>query len=523
MLRRPLPLLLACVALIAGGVAAGCGSSSGSSGSGLTAMVPREALAYFEVTLRPSGAARDDALAAAGKLLNSPDPAARIRGLLQQGFAKADPPVNYARDIDPWLGDRAALWVGTPGASGTNPPVGAIVTLRDEDLARKKLGVLAAKDGKPVKRSVDGEDYEVYPGSNPAAVAFRDGELLVGTEPAVRRMLTLADDASLAAGSAYRQATSVLDATRLATIYIDSKRLLDYSMRSNPQAARQFAPLRRLIDSDALRPAVGELTADATSIAVEFIAKGARAGTGALSPLSDLTGATLLKSLPADSWAAMGVPKLGLTLKTSFNQIAGGFGGAAVRAQIQQRTGLDLDRDVFSWMGDVGFFARGSSPTSIDGGVVIKVTDRARAASAFGKFVGLARIHGLDPKPTRIAGAASAFAVRMPHAPKPIVLARGGDRMVLAFGVDAAAQGIVPDRRLEQGPSYAKAAVALGNGFTPSMLFSFPPIVSLVDASGDTSRGWSQARQYLQNLAVLALGTKVDGDTARSRFALAFR
>ena len=72
MLRRPLPLLLACVALLAGGVATGCGSSSGSSSAGLTAMVLREALAYVEVTLRPSGAARDDALAAAGKLLNTP-------------------------------------------------------------------------------------------------------------------------------------------------------------------------------------------------------------------------------------------------------------------------------------------------------------------------------------------------------------------------------------------------------------------------------------------------------------------
>jgi hypothetical protein len=151
------------------------------------------------------------------------------------------------------------------------------------------------------------------------------------------------------------------------------------------------------------------------------------------------------------------------------------------------------------------------------------VTDRARAASAFGKLVGLARLHGLDPKPTRIPGAASAFAVRMPKAPKPIVLARGGDRMVLAFGVDAAAEGIRPDRPLEQGASYAKAAGALGDGFTPSMLFSFPAIVSLVDATGDHSPGWSQARHYLQNLAVVALGTKVDGDIARSRFALAFK
>ena len=55
------------------------------------------------------------------------------------------------------------------------------------------------------------------------------------------------------------------------------------------------------------------------------------------------------------------------------------------------------------------------------------------------------------------------------------------------------------------------------------MLLSFPAIVSLVDATGDRSHGWLQARRYLQNLAVLALGTKVDGGLARSRFALAFK
>ena len=224
-------------------------------------MVPRDALAYVEVTLRPSGATRDDALAAAGKLLNTPAPAARIRGLLQQGFAKADPPVNYARDIAPWLGDRAAVWVGTPGASGANPPVGAIVALRDEDLARKKLGALAARDGKPVKRSVDGEDYEIYPGSDSTAVAYRDGELLVGTEAAVRRMLTLADDGSLAAGSAYKQATSALDATRLGD---DLHRLasgcIDYSLRSSPPGG---AAVRAAAQADRQRrPAAGRRRAD---------------------------------------------------------------------------------------------------------------------------------------------------------------------------------------------------------------------------------------------------------------------
>jgi hypothetical protein len=504
MLRRPLPLLVTCVLLVVAAVVAGCGSSAGSSSSELAAAVPRDALLYTEVTLRPSGATRDDALAAAGKILDTGAPAARIHELLQQAFAKADPPVDFSRDIDPWLGDRAGLWVGTPSGRGAVPPVGAVVQVRDEALARKKLAVLAAHDGKPAKRSIDGEDYEVYRGDDPTAVAFRDGELLVGTEPAVKRMLTLADDGGLAKGAAYTKAVGSLEENRLVSFYMDTNRLLDLAELSNPQAAQQIAPLRRMIGKDALKPVVGEMTADGDKVALEFVGSAPRGGAGRFGGLASLTGADLLKALPESSWAAVAVPKAGATLQAAFAQLAGTLGSAAVRGQVRQATGLDLEQDVFSWIGDVGLFARGTTIGSVDGGVVIQVTDRDRAAAAFGKFVGLARTRGgLDPKPVRVRGAASAFAVSPPRSPKPIVLARSDDRMVLAFGA-----------------SYAKAVAALGDGFVPSMLFSFPAIASLVDSSGDTGADWSRARQYLRHLGVIATGTNADGDTLRSRIVL---
>ena len=60
------------------------------------------------------------------------------------------------------------------------------------------------------------------------------------------------------------------------------------------------------------------------------------------------------------------------------NSFAGALGGAALAAQVKQATGLDLEQDVFSWIGDVGGFVRGDDarPT-LDGALVIESTDDA--------------------------------------------------------------------------------------------------------------------------------------------------
>ena len=99
-------------------------------------------------------------------------------------------------------------------------------------------------------------------------------------------------------------------------------------------------------------------------------------------------------------------PEFGESLKALYQQAAGALGGAAIEQQLRQELGLDLQEDVFSWIGDVAFFARGTTMDSIEGGAVIEVTDPAKAKAAFGKLTGLAQSRGGVPaKPVQIDGA----------------------------------------------------------------------------------------------------------------------
>ena len=71
----------------------------------------------------------------------------------------------------------------------------------------------------------------------------------------------------------------------------------------------------------------------------------------------------------------MGAADVGPSVKTLFKQVAGAFGGAAATAQLQSQYGIDLERDVFSWIGDIAVFARNTTRADVDGGA----RDRGRA------------------------------------------------------------------------------------------------------------------------------------------------
>ena len=103
-------LLLACVALPAA-ILAGCGGGGGSGPDvGPAAAVPASAALYLDATVKPTGTARSDANAALSKIMKTPDPGAKIISLIE-GQSKADGhPINYQRDIAPWLGQKAGVF-----------------------------------------------------------------------------------------------------------------------------------------------------------------------------------------------------------------------------------------------------------------------------------------------------------------------------------------------------------------------------------------------------------------------------
>ena len=66
-------------------------------------------------------------------------------------------------------------------------------------------------------------------------------------------------------------------------------------------------------------------------------------------------------------------------------------GRDAIEQQLKQATGLDLQEDVISWMGDWGLFVRGTTLEDLSGGLIIETTDEAASKRAIDAVARLAR------------------------------------------------------------------------------------------------------------------------------------
>ena len=100
--------LIRVAALAAVLLVAGCGGGSSSGDGDMAALVPADSLLYAEAVVRPEGDQRENALDAAGKVLRTDDPEAKIAELWQ---ASGIEDIDYERDLKPWLGERIGFWM----------------------------------------------------------------------------------------------------------------------------------------------------------------------------------------------------------------------------------------------------------------------------------------------------------------------------------------------------------------------------------------------------------------------------
>lgn len=515
----PRAVLLALISLLSL-VAVGCGSGAASGGDDPAGAVPASAAFYVDATVRPDGDLRDEALDAAGKVLRTSDPQAKIDELIAKAFAESeDPKVDYKKDIAPWLGEKVALWGAIPGNENEDFHGALIASVKDEDAAQSAIDrTVKGSDKTFSKRSYKDVDYQA---STESAVGLVEGFFVVGTEPEFKKTVDAAKGDGLDSDKRFSKAMDTLEENRLGSFYVNFKALLDAAVRQDPEAASQIEQVKRVVAVDKIGPIAGAFMANGDRMAVDATAQVPEAAVPAgLGSLYSGGATPLLTELPGDSWAAFGAPDFGPALKGLYQQVAGALGGAAIENELRQQLGLDLQEDVFSWIGDVAVFARGTTMDSIDGGLVIEVTNPAKAKSAFGKLLGLAQARGgVAAKAVRIDGAETAFEAAMPGSPKPVVAARSEDRVVIAYGREAAAAAFGGGEKLGDSDTYATAKSVLGD-VEPGFLLSVPAVLELVEASGETDADYEKAKPYLQAFGILAGGSSRDGDTARSRSAV---
>ena len=372
---RSLALLLAALSLSAV-VALGCGKDGASSSA--TELVPAGSLMYGEVDLAPSGDQKRAIEALAAKFPGEGSAAERLQSLIEKGLQESDAPINFEKDVEPWLGDSAAFFVG--GGKGGSPANGAaLIATDDEDAAREAIE--KSFEGKQSEKSYEGVDYLV--GSDDSAAAVFGGFAVVGTEAAVKAAVDTSEGgAPLSDDEAYENAIAEAPEDRLGLFYINSPRLLELTQgAANAQALRSFKdffedPIVATFDVDR----------DGVSFEADFPESLAK-----LMPFLG-KGSELMNELPADAWLALAQPDAGKLLDYYVDAVGASVGGRdALESQLRAMTGLDLERDVLGWMGDFAVFARGSSLSELNGAVVIETTDPAASGRLIARLGALAK------------------------------------------------------------------------------------------------------------------------------------
>jgi Protein of unknown function (DUF3352) len=235
-------------------------------------------------------------------------------------------------------------------------------------------------------------------------------------------------------------------------------------------------------------------------------------------------GSDVVTELPADSWLALGQPDLGKTLDAYVGAFAGALGGRdALEQQFRAGTGLSLQEDVLSWMGDFSIFLRGTSVAELDGALVVETSDPAASGRLIARLRTLAESQN-DPsarvEPLSAPGGGEGFTIRSTDVAQPVHVFQRDERFVIAYGDSAARDAISPSEKLGSSPEFSSATQSL-EGYDISFYLAIDPILELAEAEGAGSdEGYQEAKPYLEPLGALIGGTKGDGDDLRTAFKL---
>ncbi|MEA2418753.1 MAG: hypothetical protein QOE60_959 [Thermoleophilaceae bacterium] len=494
-----------------GAIAAGCGNA-GSSASGAASLAPAGAVIYGEATLDPSEGQQAAIESLIAKFPGKGSAGERIRGLLEKAFSESDTGLSYSKDIEPWLGDKAGFFVSSlnPSADGTGGAF--MVSTDDEGKARDAIEKAArANDGKA--SSYRGHDYYAISGG---AAGVVDGWVVLGNSTGFKAAVDTAEGgAQLEDDDAYAKALGDAPEERLGFVYLNTPAFMDQLQKSG--AGATLGPFAGLFKDPVLA------TFNATEHGVRLEATLPESISSVLPILGESGGRAA--DLPADSWLALAQPDLGKTISyfvDAFGAVAGGRD--ALEQQLKAATGLDLDRDVISWMGDWSLFVRGTSVDKLSGALVIETTDRAASRRFIGAIAQLAR-KGLNDRgsvgPLDVPGGGEGVTLRTPSVSEPIHLFQRDGKVVLAYGDSAAADAFDPGEKLGDTQAYKDAQAALGEDYDLSFYLGFEPIVALVDSTGaGDDEGWLKIKPYLEPLGALVVGARKDGDKIRSAFGL---
>ncbi len=199
-MNRPgLVILCSAVALLAG-----CG---GQDVEDPARAVPEDAFVYAEAVIDPDGSSERAVRSVLATLPDGERAPELVEQVIDRAARENGDDLRYARDIEPWLGDRVGGFVlAPPSFEDDTDPDGAFVAVsEDDDAARELVDRLAdADEQRETERSHEGFDYLLDEEGQAAGVG--DGLLIAGSEAGLKAAVdALGSDQSLAEQEDFRE------------------------------------------------------------------------------------------------------------------------------------------------------------------------------------------------------------------------------------------------------------------------------------------------------------------------------
>jgi uncharacterized protein DUF3352 len=516
-LNNRLRALLAGLAALTALFVAGCGGDDGGGSSGdLAGYAPQNSPVYIEGTIRPEGELRDNLESLVSDVAGIDDPGQRIIDEINSELGSEDGSgMSYEDDIEPWLGDEAAIFLGD--FSGDDESSGVIVATTDSDEAQKFIDKISDLAGDSLQKAeYDGSDYLTSDGGESFGIVD-NAVVFGGSEETFKAVADASGGDSLEDADDFSTLFDEAPDGSLANVFVNTENFLtEVRSRLEPESRAFFDTLGQQGDPGS---ALVSLVPGSSSVELQALST-------AESPMAGAS-PDLLEELPADAFAALVAPDVGEQLTAAIDSIdSNGIPGEVPPGQLKgalQRFGINLV-EVTQSLGDVGVYVKGTSRQDIGGAVVIQTDNAQRIAQTLDRVEKLLRQRQVEGYQSLPGGAG--FSIRDPNelGPQPLVFLAQGDRFVIGYGEDSAREAVAGGggQTLAGNPAYQEAADAL-EGVEPTGFIDFQALLTLVEnvrPDVTSEDDYQSAAPFLQKLAYLAFGTGTEGDLTTARFIL---
>ena len=293
--------------------------------------------------------------------------ARRSTAAVDRLFSENQVDATYADDVEPWLGDEAAVFVRSfesrRRAQSVTPDFAAMVEVDDADAARDSSQRVVDEDPAPEEqRSYEGTDYYASrAGTSPPGSSTTTRSCSAprwrSRSPSTPRRRVAGRERGVHATASRRSPDDALGSA-----FFEPAGLI-----ARPRRPATVDPGRR----KALEPLLGGALSQpiAATLSATADSRQRRRRRGRPSRQTDMsTESVLLDGLPAGAWFAAAVPDLGPTLKRTLDQLSNsGLPGAGeLERQVRER-----------------HRARSAATTSSAGSATRRSSSRARAPPAF--------------------------------------------------------------------------------------------------------------------------------------------